>query len=147
MGVRSPAGLKWGGPMTASQPGASDVSGTRQGSVPGQLSAAEQRENWLIALEPIPSFIRWYKDHKVSGTLLLATFVIVKGVVLARGDITTALGIVQYAGVAGWAVAAVLSSLPLLAAAMLAITGYQVLWPLVGERLANWGQLLPVMGV
>jgi hypothetical protein len=63
---------------------------------------------------------------------------------VARGDITTALAIVQYAGVVTWAAAAVLSSLPLLAAAMLALACYQMLWPLSGDRLANLGKQLPV---
>jgi hypothetical protein len=104
-------------------------------------------EDWRIALQPIPALVDWYKKHKISGTLLVAAFVIVKGYVIARGDITTALAVVQYSGVATWAVAAVLSSLPTLAAAMLAITCFQIFWPLVGLRLAPWPQLVPVVVV
>src|SRR5215472_8445568 len=113
-------GSTWGGLMTAShQPDA-------------------RWKDWRIALQPIPAFVGWYRENKISGTLLITAFVIVKGYVVARGDITTALGIVRYVGVAGWVVAAVLSSLPTLAAAMLAICFYQIFWPLVGRQLANW---------
>jgi len=101
-------------------------------------------KDWRIALQPIPAFVGWYRENKISGTLLITAFVIVKGYVVARGDITTALGIVRYVGVAGWVVAAVLSSLPTLAAAMLAICFYQIFWPLVGRQLANWRQMLVV---
>jgi len=107
---------------------------------PIRASPVDSRwEDWRRALRPIPGFVDWYRKHKISGALLLAAFVIVKGYVLARGDITTALGIVQYADVVGWAVAAVLSSLPLLAAAMLAIAFYQLLWPLSGKYLCQLG--------
>jgi hypothetical protein len=113
---------------------------------PVPASVAEtQWEDWRIALQPIPALVGWYRKHKVSGTLLVTAFIIVKGYVIARGDITTALGIVQYAGVASWAVAAVLSSLPTLAAAMFAITCFQILWPLIGRRLANLRELVPVV--
>lgn len=111
------------------------------------LAVVSGWEDWRAALQPIPAFVGWYRKHKVSGTLLLTGFVVVKGYVVARGDITTALGIEQYAGVAGWAVAAVLSSLPTLAAAMLAIGCYQILWPLIGRHLASWRQMLTVVWV
>jgi hypothetical protein len=114
----------------------------------GLMTASHQPdarwEDWRIALQPIPAFVGWYRENKISGTLLITAFVIVKGYVVARGDITTALGIVRYVGVAGWVVAAVLSSLPTLAAAMLAICFYQILWPLVGRQLANRRQMLVV---
>jgi hypothetical protein len=99
---------------------------------------------WRTALEPIPSLIDWYKEHKISGTLLLAGFVIAKGYVLAHGDTTTAQGIVQYAGLTSVVIAAVLSSVPLLAAAMLAISCYQIWWPLSGDRRAGWRKQLIV---
>lgn len=54
--------------------------------------------------------------------LLAAGFVVLKGYVLARGDVATALGILQYAGLATVVTAGLLSSLPILAAAMLAYT-------------------------
>ncbi len=133
--------------MTASQqPAAGGQLGASQ--CPVRASPVDSRwEDWRRALRPIPGFVDWYRKHKISGALLLAAFVIVKGYVLARGDITTALGIVQYAGVVGWAVAAVLSSLPLLAAAMLAIAFYQLLWPLSGKYLASLDKQLSVVGV
>jgi hypothetical protein len=54
--------------------------------------------------------------------LLAAGFVILKGYVIARGDLATALGILQYAGLATVVTAGLLSSLPILAAAMVAFT-------------------------
>ena len=132
--------------MAESQPEPGGGPGTVQR--PETASPVEtQWEDWRIALQPIPGIVAWYRKHKISGALLLAAFVIVKGYVLARGDITSALAIVQYAGVIGWAAAALLSSLPLLAAAMLAIACYQLLWPLSGVRLANLEQQLSVAAV
>ena len=49
-------------------------------------------------------------------------FVVLKGYVVARGDVAIALGILQYAGLATVVTAGLLSSLPILAAAMLAYT-------------------------
>lgn len=86
-------------------------------------------EMWREALQPIPTLVKWYKANAISGTLLLAAFVIAKGYVLARGSITTALGMVQYVGAASVVVAAVLSSLPLLAASVLALSGYSNMCP------------------
>jgi hypothetical protein len=100
--------------------------------------------SWRLAMEPIPSLLDWYRKNKVSSALLLAAFVIAKCYVIARGDVTTALGIVQYAGVASVAVAAVMSSLALLAAAMLALACFRLVWPEFGEARANRRELLPV---
>jgi len=80
-----------------------------------------RRQQWRAALQPIPQIFDWYKDNVAAGTLLVGAFLIVKGYVLAKGDISTALGILQYEGLASVVVAGLLSSLPILAAAMLAL--------------------------
>jgi hypothetical protein len=79
-----------------------------------------KRKPWRDALQPIPTILRLYKANAVAGTLLAAGFVVLKGYVIARGDVATALGILQYAGLATVVTAGLLSSLPILAAAMLA---------------------------
>ncbi len=66
----------------------------------------------------------------MAGTLLAAAFLVVKGYVIARGNLTTALGVLQYAGLTSVVIAGALSSLPILAAAML----YQVIRRMVRER-------------
>ena len=80
---------------------------------------------WRDALFPIPQIFSWYKDNVAAGTLLVAAFLIFKGYVLAKGDLSTALGILQYAGLTNVLIAGLLSSLPILAAAMLAVTVYR----------------------
>ncbi len=89
------------------------------------VGAAGQWHPWRHALEPIPTVFNWYKGNVAEGTLLLAAFLVVKGYVLAKGDIPTALGILQYAGLTSVVIAGLLSSLPILAAAMLGWTVYR----------------------
>ena len=86
--------------------------------------------SWRLALRPIPDIFDWYKDNGAAGTLLLAVFLVVKGYVLAKGDLSTALGILQYAGLVSVVIAGLLSSLPILAAAMLAYTVHRAIRPL-----------------
>ena len=81
---------------------------------------ASKREQWRDALQPLPRIFDWYKANAIAGTLLAAGFVILKGYVIARGDISTAVGILQYAGLATVVTAGLLTSLPILTAAMLA---------------------------
>jgi hypothetical protein len=81
-----------------------------------------KRKQWRDALQPIPTILGWYKANAVAGTLIAAGFVVLKGYVIARGDLATALGILQYAGLATVVTAGLLSSLPILTAAMLAYT-------------------------
>ena len=81
---------------------------------------AQERQRWRDALQPLPTILDWYKANAFAGILLAAGFVVLKAYVIARGDLATALGILQYAGLATVVTASLLSSLPILAAAMLA---------------------------
>jgi hypothetical protein len=92
------------------------------------VEKARKRERWRDALQPLPTIFDWYKANAVAGTLLAAAFLVVKGYVVARGNLTTALGVLQYAGLTSVVVAGVLSSLPILAAAMLYQTVRRVVW-------------------
>ena len=83
---------------------------------------AQERQRWLDALQPLPAILNWYKANAFAGILLAAGFVVLKAYVIARGDLATALGILQYAGLTTVVTAGLLSSLPILAAAMLAYT-------------------------
>ena len=80
---------------------------------------------WRDAFKPIPKIFGWYKDHAAAGTLILAAFLVVKGYVIARGNLDTALGILQYAGLTSAIVAGLLSGLPILAALMLGWTVFR----------------------
>ena len=82
--------------------------------------AGSERTTCRDALQPIPMVIGWYRANVFAGILLAAGFVILKGYVIARGDLATALGILQYAGLATVVTAGLLSSLPILAAVMVA---------------------------
>jgi hypothetical protein len=81
---------------------------------------------WRDAFKPIPEIFGWYKNHIAAGTLILAAFLVVKGYVIARGNLDTALGILQYAGLTSAIVAGLLSSLPILAALMLGWTVFRM---------------------
>jgi hypothetical protein len=95
---------------------------------------------WRDALKPIPDLFDWYKRNVAAGTLFLGAFLVLKGYVLAKGDLTTALGILQYAGIANVVIAGLLSSLPILVAAMLAFAVYRVF-----GREQTTGPLVAVM--
>lgn len=97
--------------------------------------------SWRLALKPIPHIFDWYKGNVAAGTLFLAIFLVVKGYVLARGDLSTALGILQYAGLTSVVIAGLLSSLPILAAAMLAYAVYRT----VRELRVPAGKLVAVL--
>jgi len=86
-----------------------------------------QTLSWRQALKPIPDIFDWYKGNAAAGTLFLGVFLVVKGYVIAKGDLSTALGILQYAGLASVVIAGLLSALPILVAAMLAFTVYRMI--------------------
>jgi WD40 repeat protein len=88
-----------------------------------------QTLSWRQALKPIPDLFDWYKGNAAAGTLFLGVFLVVKGYVIAKGDLSTALGILQYAGLASVVIAGLLSGLPILFAAMLAFTVYRIILP------------------
>jgi hypothetical protein len=95
------------------------VNGREGCEMPSDPSPASQ---WRDALQPVPTILGWYRANGFAGILLAAGFVVLKGYVLARGDLATALGILQYEGLVAVVTAGLLSSLPILAAAMLAYT-------------------------
>lgn len=73
-------------------------------------------------LKPIPDVIRWYAGHKVAGTLLLAAFLVSKGWVASKGDLPTALAILDTTGIATVVTGALLTSLSLFVAILLSIS-------------------------
>jgi len=87
---------------------------------------ARKRNQWRDALQPLPMVLDWYKVNAFAGILLAAGFVVLKCYTIARGDLTTALAILQYAGLATVVIAGLLSSLPILTAAMLAYAVVQI---------------------
>jgi hypothetical protein len=102
----------------------------------GMVEAGEKacrRKQWRDALRPLPGIFDWYKVNAFAGILLAAAFVVLKCYTIARGDLTTALGILQYAGLATVVIAGLLSSLPILTAAMLAYAVIQMIGSL-GDR-------------
>ncbi len=84
--------------------------------------AAASKEAWKKAAEPLTTIVNWYTNHAALGTLLLGAFLVVKGFVLSKGDIPIALGILRNAGLPTVVIGGLLSGLPILVAAMLAIT-------------------------
>lgn len=86
---------------------------------PSEVRAKRSSWSWRDAFKPIPEIFDWYKGHAAAGTLILAAFLVAKGYVIARGNLATALGILQYAGLTSVVIAGLLSSLPILTALML----------------------------
>ena len=80
------------------------------------------RDDWKNAAEPLTTITRQYIKYPVVGTLLLGAFLVLKGYVLAKGDIPIALGILHNAGAPTVVIGGLLSGLPILVAAMLTAT-------------------------
>jgi hypothetical protein len=101
---------------------------------------------WKEATQPIPQIFEMYKKNVVAGTALVAVFLVFKGYVLAKGDLSTALGILQYAGLTSVVVAGLLSALPILAAAMLGYTVHREVEYAMHQQTRAWakGKLLAV---
>jgi hypothetical protein len=85
------------------------------------------REDWRDAAEPLNAIITSYIHHPGLGTLFLGVFLVLKGYVLAKGDIPLALGILQNAGLPTVVIGGLLSGLPILVAALLAGTMFNAL--------------------
>jgi hypothetical protein len=77
-------------------------------------------DDWKKAAEPLTTIIAAYKDSPAAGTVALGAFLVLKGCVLARGDISTALGILENAGLPTIVIGGLLSGLPILIAVTLA---------------------------
>jgi len=52
---------------------------------------------WADVLKPLPRVVRWLDEHKLAATGLAILYVIVKVIVIAQGDLRTALAILQTA--------------------------------------------------
>jgi hypothetical protein len=106
-------------------------------------SVWRQTMSWRLALEPIPDIFDWYKRNAAAGTALLGVFLVVKGYVIAKGDLSTALGILQSAGLASAVIAGLLSALPILTASMLAFNVYRAVRPIRVTRVPSGGLHVP----
>ena len=113
---------------------------TDDGATDKPAAVVASRQDWMDAGEPLTKIVKAYIDHPGIGTLLLGAFLVLKGYVLAKGDIPIALGILRNAGLPTVVVGGLLSGLPILVAAMLAATIFNVLEHRPGEKkkaLAN----------
>lgn len=80
---------------------------------------------WKEALRPLPSMVEWAGENKTGALVFAFGFVLFKVLVIARGDVPTALGILRTAGLTTVVVGGLLSGLPLLGLMMLAVTTYR----------------------
>jgi hypothetical protein len=80
---------------------------------------------WSGALKPLPAVLKQLEARKLTVTILLFAFLILKVIVPAKGDIPTALAIFQTASLAVTVIGALLSALPLVSVAVLILFGYR----------------------
>jgi hypothetical protein len=85
------------------------------------------------ALSPVFRFVKGISGNAALTTVALFTFLAVKLIYVARGDITTALGVFNSAGLATVIVGGLLSSLPLVAASVLGITSFALTSTLIAR--------------
>jgi hypothetical protein len=95
--------------------------------------ASVTRKAWLHAAEPLTTIVKWLWKNAAAGILLVGAFLVVKGFVLSKGNISVALGILQNAGLSTAVVGGLLSALPILAAAMLATTIFRAIARVSGQ--------------
>jgi len=86
----------------------------------------KEESRWSDAVKPLPAILNQLEKQKLTVTILLFAFLILKVIVPAKGDIPTALAIFQTTNLAVTVIGALLSALPLVAVAVLALIGYQV---------------------
>jgi hypothetical protein len=85
----------------------------------------KEKSRWSDAVKPLPAILGRLERRPLGVTILLFAFLAVKVIVVAKGDIPTALGIFQDTNPAVTAIGALLSGLPLGAVAVLVIMGYR----------------------
>jgi len=84
-------------------------------------------------LDRVGSGLVYIDKHKGSVALIVSGYVVVKVLVVARGDLDTALEIVRSAGAPQVVLGGVLSGLPLLAAALAGLSAFRL-----GRHLHRW---------
>ena len=97
-------------------------------SVPAKGSAkvpGKEESRWSDAVKPLPDVLKQLEERKLTVTILLFAFLILKVIVPAKGDIPTALAIFQTTSLAVTVIGALLSALPLIAVAVLVLIGYR----------------------
>ncbi len=85
----------------------------------------KEKSRWSAAVKPLPAILERLERRPLGVTILLFAFLAVKVIVVAKGDISTALGIFQATNPAVTVIGALLSGLPLGAVAVLVIVGYR----------------------
>jgi len=85
----------------------------------------KEESRWADAVKPLPAVLNQLEERKLAVTILLFAFLALKVIVMAKGDIPSALGIFQTTNPAVTVIGALLSGLPLGAVAVLAIIGYR----------------------
>ena len=75
----------------------------------------KEESRWSDAVKPLPAVLKQLEGRKLTVTILLFVFLILKVIVPAKGDIPTALAIFQTTSLAVTVIGAFLSALPLLA--------------------------------
>jgi hypothetical protein len=85
----------------------------------------KEKSRWSDAVKPLPAVLERLEKRPLGATVLLFAFLAVKVIVVAKGDIPTALGIFQATNPAVTVIGALLSGLPLGAVAVLVIVGYR----------------------
>jgi hypothetical protein len=88
---------------------------------PSFIKRLESKDEWSQAFKPLLTALGWFEKRKLFATILLFGFVFLKVIIVAKGSIPIALGIVQTAGPASIVVGSLLSGLPLVAAALLVV--------------------------
>jgi hypothetical protein len=97
-------------------------------SAPTEGSAklpGKEESRWSEAVKPLPAVLKQLEERKLTVSILLFAFLILKVIVPAKGDIPTALAIFQTTSLAVTVIGALLSALPLVAVAVLVLIGYR----------------------
>jgi hypothetical protein len=102
----------------------------KQSAAPAVVDGAarprhEDSARWSEAVKPLPAVLSKLEERKLTVTILLFAFLALKVIVVAKGDIPTALGIFQTTNPAVTVLGGLLSGLPLGAVAILLGFGYR----------------------
>jgi hypothetical protein len=96
-------------------------------------------------VEPLPAVVEWMESRRALSLVLASAFLVVKLIVVARGDLSTATAILRTTGVGTVVLGGLITALPIVLSVILAIAFYRLCFePPPSRRLCPPGAV-PMM--
>lgn len=120
-----------------------DLLVSRTAAVPARSPSRCRQLDWGDAVAPLPRVLAWASRNQLAVTACLSVFLVLKVLVIAKGDVATALGVLRTAGLQTIVVGGLPAGLTVVVGVLLARTTYA--WMAHGwsvPRACVWSGLL-----